>query len=131
MSDVSTSDPRKIKAETPWSLIVGSVVVGLLVLGIIFYAVFSTGTRITDARMRGTVLRKEFVEQKEDQVAFGRGGVAALSVDGQYLIFVEVTFRDGTTKEFEVDLRDQGRYDRINVGDEFDVGPYLHPDTVP
>lgn len=102
----------------------------MLVLGVIFYAVFFTGSQITDARMRGIVTKKEFIPQKEEQVAFGKGGVAAAEFDGRYLVFVEVKFRDGTTKEFEVDLRDKQRYDGVNVGDEFDVGPYVQPETV-
>lgn len=128
---VSTSDPRKVPVKTPFTLIIGSVGVGLLVFGLILYAVFFTGTQITDARMRGFVTKKEFIPQKEEQVAFGAGGVVAAEFDGRYLIFVEVKFRDGTTKEFEVDLRDKRRFDQVNVGDEFDVGPYVQPDTVP
>ncbi len=102
-----------------------------IVLGFIFYAVFSTGSQITDARMRGLVTKKEFIPQKEEQVAFGKGGVVAAEFEGQYLIFVDVKFRDGTTKAFEVDLRDKRRFDEVKVGDEFDVGPYVQPDTVP
>ena len=131
MWSVSQVDPRKVKVKTPFTLIIGAVGVAVIVLGFILYAVFSTGSQITDARMRGFVTKKEFIPQKEEQVAIGAGGVVAAEFDGRYLIFVEVKFRDGTTKDFEVDLRDKRRFDEVNVGDEFDVGPYVQPDTVP
>ena len=81
--------------------------------------------------MRGVITKKEFLPQKEEQVAFGKGGVVAAEFDGRFLIFVDVKFPDGTNKEFEVDLRDKRRFDAVKVGEEFDVGPYVQPDTVP
>jgi len=128
---VSKSDPRKVEVKTPISLIFGAVGIGVLVLGVVFYAVFFTGNQITDARMRGIVTKKEFIAQREEQVVIGAGGVAAAVFDGRYLIFVDVKFRDGSTKEYEVDLRNKERYDNVNVGDEFDVGAYVQPETVP
>jgi len=128
---MSQVDPRKVEVKTPITRIVGAVGVGVVLLAVVFYAVFSTGRQITDARMRGVITKKEFLPQKEEQVAFGKGGVVAAEFDGRFLIFVDVKFPDGTNKEFEVDLRDKRRFDAVKVGEEFDVGPYVQPDTVP
>lgn len=130
MESMSSPDPRKIKTKTPVSGLIFAVGVGLLLFGLIIFAITYTSNQIIDARMRGTVLRKEFIPEREEQVVFGRGGLRAEEFDGRYLIFVEVRQRDGTLREFEVDLRNKERFDNVEVGQEFDVGPYIQPDTV-
>jgi hypothetical protein len=119
-------DPRVVKPHTPVSLIVSSVLIAALVLGFILFAMFQSGRGITDARMRGTVVAKEFTPQAERQITLGRqGGVSARDKEGTYLLTVEVQQSDGTKKSYYVEIMKKDQYDSIKVGDSFDVGPYL------
>ena len=120
-------DSRVVKTKTPFRFVVAAAVVGLLVLGFVFLAILESGTSIREARMSGIVVGKEFVPSSEPefQVTLGReGSVNAQRVVGEHILTVEVRQADGTQKPYKVWL-DQGRYDSINIGDRFDVGPYL------
>lgn len=130
METMAPPKNRKIPVKTPVRLIVVIVLVCVGLLGMISYSMWYFGEQIVDARKRGVVIRKEFVSQPEDQLTIGKSGVSAHQTAGEYLIFVDVKFRDGTRKEYEVDLREPARYEAVKVGDEFDVGPYLSPDIV-
>jgi hypothetical protein len=46
-------------------------------------------------------------------------------VDGDYVIQVEVPQSDGSKKTFTVWLNDKSKYEAIQVGDRYDVGPAL------
>jgi hypothetical protein len=119
-------DPRVVKPETPLRLIVISVLIGLGVLSFILFAMFQSGRGITDARMRGTVVSKEFTPQPERQITLGRqGSIAARDREGEFLLKVEVPQSDGTKKTYDVWIMKKDQYDAIKVGDSFDVGPYL------
>ncbi len=119
-------DPRVVKPNTPPRVIVAAVLIALFVLGFILFAVFQSGRSITDARMRGIVVAKEFTPQPERQIILGReGSVSARNQEGEYLLKVEVTQTDGSKEIYDVWIQKKEQYDGIKIGDSFDVGPYL------
>lgn len=126
---MSTPD-RVIKAKLPARVIVGSSLIALFVLGFVIVAVWQSGVTITDARMRGTVIAKEFqpLSQPEREITLNQSGaMTARTNEGEMTITVEVPQRNGTTRTFTVWIRDRAQFDRIQVGDTFDVGPYVVP----
>jgi hypothetical protein len=119
---------RVFKPKTPASIWIRAVAGGLLVLAFILFAVWQMGSGITDAKMTGIVVAKDFkpMAEPEKQITIHKGGdVRSDKVDGDYIITVEVLQRDGTKKSYTVWLNDKARYDAVKVGDNFDVGPYL------
>jgi hypothetical protein len=78
--------------------------------------------------MTGTIVAKEFkpLENPENQITLNKDkSLRTDRVDGDYIITVEVPQKDGTKRAFTVWLNDKTRYDALQVGDSFDVGPYL------
>jgi hypothetical protein len=125
---VKKASPPVFEAKTPVSIWIKAVGFGLLVFAFILFAVWQMGTGITDAKMTGTVVAKDFkpMAEPEKQITIHKGGdVRTDKVDGDYVITVEVPQKDGTKKSYTVWLNDKARYDAVNVGDNFDVGPYL------
>lgn len=125
-----TTPDRVVKTKAPLRVIMGAVLIALFVIGFIWIAIWYTGAGIMEARMRGTIVSKEFrpFKQTEHQITLNRNGMLdAQDVEGQYILTVEVTQKDGTKKTFTVWLEDKKRYDAVKVGDPFDVGPYLVP----
>ncbi len=91
------------------SLIVSSVLIGLVVLGFILFAVFQSGRGISDARMKGVVVAKEFTPQPERRSrSAGRAEPAARDKEGIFLLSVEVPQNDGTKKTYTVELMEEG-----------------------
>ncbi|MFZ4683120.1 MAG: hypothetical protein ACOYMS_11500 [Terrimicrobiaceae bacterium] len=121
-------DPRVVKPQLPARVIVTAAFIGLFVLGFIIFAVWYSGVGISNARMSGIVVGKEFVPQAEQQITLGgQGGVRTSEKDGDYILTVAVPQSDGTKKEFRVWLG-KALYDSIKEGDNFDVGPYVVPE---
>jgi hypothetical protein len=121
---------RVVKTKIPARVIVSSVLIGLFVVGFIVVAVWQSGRGIVDARMRGTIVSKEYqpISQPERQITLDRhGALSARDATGEYVITVDVPQRDGTKRTFTVWLNDKARFDAVNVGDAFDVGPFLVP----
>ncbi|MEI6278373.1 MAG: hypothetical protein WCQ16_03185 [Verrucomicrobiae bacterium] len=121
---------RVFKPQVPARVIVSAVLIGLFVTGFILFAVWQSGIGIADAKMTGLVVSKEFQprEQTEREITLGRHGTfSSRSVDGDYIITVEVPQKDGSKKSVNVWLNDKARYDAVQVGDSFDVGPYYVP----
>jgi len=119
---------RVIKVQIPISTWVKSILIGVGASAFIVFAIWQTGKPIVDAKMTGTVVSKEFkpLAQTERQITLNRdGAVRTDNVDGEYIITVEVLLKDGSKKTFTVWLNDQKRFESTNVGDTFDVGPYL------
>ena len=119
---------RVIKVQIPISTWVKSILIGVVAFAFIVFAIWQTGKPIIDAKMTGTVVSKEFkpLAQAERQITLNRdGAVRTDNVDGEYIITVEVLLKDGSKKTFTVWLNDQQRFESTNVGDTFDVGPYL------
>ena len=119
------SDPRTVKVKTPVRLIVMACAIGAAVLFFIIFAVWQSRTQIVDARKTGTIVKKEFIAEPEEQIILQKQGqVTARQKDGQYILTVEVKGRDGVTKTYNVYLNKK-QYDAVNVGDSYDVGPAL------
>jgi len=118
--------PQVFKAQHSKGVIVGAVVLGVLVIAAIIIATTYMVRTMEDARLSGTVIEKNFVPKPpETQITIGRDGVTARERDGDYQVKVRVPMRDGTTEEFVVSNLARDRWETINVGDSFDVGPYL------
>ena len=101
---------------------------GLLILAFILFAVWQMGAGISDAKMTGIVVAKDFkpMAEPEKQITIHKSGdVRSDRVEGEYVLTVEVLQKDGTQKPYTVWLNDKTRYDSIKVGDNFDIGPYL------
>ena len=121
-------DHRVVKPQLPARVIVTAIFIGLFVLGFIIFAIWYSGAGISNARMSGIVVAKEFAPQAEQQITLGgQGGVRASEKAGDYILTVAVPQPDGTKKEFRVWLG-QALYDSVKEGDSFDVGPYLVPE---
>ena len=121
---------RVVKTKIPIRVIVTATLIAAVVVGFIIFAVWQSGRGIVDARMRGTIISKEFepYPEPEREITLNRSGtVSAQTTKGEYLIAVEVPQRDGTKRTFNVWLNDRQRFDAVQVGDSFDVGPFLVP----
>jgi len=126
-----SSNHRVVKPKLPARVVLSAVAIGLFVIGFIIVAVWQSGRGITEARMSGTIVSKEFqpLAQPEREITLNRSGtLSATNTTGSFLITVEVPSPDGTKKLYTVWLNDQARYDAVKVGDAFDVGPYYLPD---
>jgi hypothetical protein len=118
------TNSRQIKTRLPlrvWLIAVGA---GAALFGIILFATWDTGNLIIDARMSGIVTDKHFIDRPEQQITFGERGLRADSIDGDHILVVQVRERSGNMRTFEVWV-DREMFDNTNVGDAFDVGPYL------
>lgn len=119
------SNPRTIKTKTPVRQIVIACLIGAAVLFFVIFAVWQSGTQIIDARKTGTIIKKEFIPQPEEQIVLqSKGQITARQKEGEYILTVSVPLRDGTTKTYNVYLNKK-QYDAVNVGDSYDVGPAL------
>ena len=105
-------------------LIVGLCLLGLFLIAGILYAIYQAQAGIEDARLRGVITAKNFEPQPEQQITFGRGGLNKTDTKGEYTFNVQVKNRDGSVKDYIVFV-DQTRYEAHDIGDTFDVGPYL------
>lgn len=122
------SNIRVYKAKAPLSVWLGALAIGGVVLVFILSAVWQMSSGITEAKMTGTVVAKEFkpMSEPEQQITLHKAGeVRVDQVAGEYIITVEVLQKDGLKKSYTVWLNDKLRYDAVKVGDNFDVGPYL------
>jgi hypothetical protein len=123
-----STPPRVFKPRTPVSFWIKSIAFAALALGFILFATWKFGALITDAKMTGTVVSKEHrpFEQAENQITLNKdGSVRNDRVDGDYILQVEVPQPDGSKKTFTVWLNDKSKYEAIQVGDRYDVGPAL------
>lgn len=123
-----TTNPRTIRTGAPLSLWIKAVTLGLLALAVILFAAWQFGASITAAKMTGKVVAKEFqpLSAPEKQITLNKDrSLRADRVEGDYIITVEVPQKDGSKRSFTVWLNDKARYDAVQVGDSFDVGPYL------
>lgn len=119
------NDPRVVKPQLPIGVIVSAVVIGLLVLGFVIFAVGYTGYQVQKAKLPGVIISKEFVADEAREISIGRKGqLDARDKDGDYYITVEAMGPDGAKKPYDVWVPKE-MYERLKVGDKFDVGPYL------
>lgn len=119
------SNPRTIKTKVPVRQIVIACLIGAVVLFFVVFAVWQSGTQIIDAKKTGTIVKKEFIPEPEEQIVLqSKGQVTARHKEGEYILTVDVPGRDGTVKTYYVYLNKK-QYDAVNVGDSYDVGPAL------
>jgi hypothetical protein len=119
------ADPRTVKPKLPARVIITAVAIGVAVFLFVIIAVLQSGRGLAEARMSGKIIKKEFNPAPEEQIVLSRDGkVNARHKDGDFILTVEVPQKDGTKKIFNVWL-DKARYDAVNVGDTYDVGPAL------
>jgi len=124
-------NPRTIKNSPPAPLVIKAVALGALALGVILFSIWQFGSSISSAKMTGTIVAKEYrpFAASENQITLNRdGSVRSDQVDGEYLITVEVPQAGGEKKTFTVWLNSKERYDAVQIGDSFDVGPYVVTD---
>jgi len=119
---------RVIKSETPVSLIVALVFGALLFLAAIFFALTYMGQNFSAARMTGEITNKEFIEQPSEEITLGqRGEMRRRDLAGQFILTVRVPGNGGEEdRDFTVWVPEE-IYNRVEIGDAFDVGPYLVP----
>lgn len=124
----SLPNPRTVKTKPPVFAIISIVVVCLLLLGGIFYATVYWNRTFTDARMTGVIINKEFTAQPTEEVTLGNQGLRATNSPGVFTLTVRVRNRDGETNDFTVWVP-EAMFNEVNVGEPFDVGPYLVPEA--
>lgn len=104
--------PLVIKSTTLRdALIAGTCIVLLLVA--LFFGMGQLGSKPAGNTLTGTILSKNFIPAPEEQVTFGRKGLTARRVDGEYLFTVRVKSLDRT---FEVQA-DRRTFESKEVGD--------------
>jgi len=118
-------DPRVVKPQTPVLTIVLACLIGAGLLAFIIFSVAYSGHEIQSAKKTGTIVSKEFTPAPEEQITLGKSGsIATRKVDGDYVITVDVP-EAGGMKTYSVYMPTKESYDKLKVGDKFDVGPYL------
>lgn len=123
---LAAMDPRVVKPRKPLRVIIGAALIGVALMAFVIFAVWQSGRDIADARMSGTITGKEFIPAAERQISLGRDGqLAAQNKEGDFILTVKVPGANGESKVFQVWLPDRKQYDAVEVGDTFDVGPYL------
>lgn len=120
-------DSRVVKPRSSPRVIVTSVLIGLFVMGFVLTAVWYSNRGIIDAKKTGVIVEKQFVPQVEQQITLGReGAIKSHEKEGEYILTVDVPQRDGTKKTFQVFVNKK-LYESLQVGEKFDVGPYVVP----
>ena len=119
---------RVVKPRTPVLLVVSLVGGFLLLLLAIFFAVDQMQNQIIDARMTGIIVEKNFTPAPRQEVILDtRGNVQVRQREGDYSLTVQVRQRDGTTRDFHVSNVPQAMFESLEIGQRFDVGPYVLP----
>jgi hypothetical protein len=131
---MSNPKAKVYNSPAPLSLWIKAVSIAVAALFFILFAVWQSSQTITNAKITGTVISKEFkpLDQVDKQITIHRTGVVRTdSVEGDYIITVAVPQQSGQPKNYTVWLNDKQRYDSTKVGDSFDVGPYLVKEPSP
>lgn len=117
---------RVVRTRLPVRVLAAAFLLGLFLIGFLVLAIWQSGSAIEKARMTGRVVAKEFIPAPEQQVTIDRkGALSAGESSGEYILTVEVTKDDKTTKKPYDVWVDKKRYEAVKIGDAFDVGPYL------
>jgi hypothetical protein len=122
----ASQSPLVVKPHTPTWLIAAVAFLAIFLLVGIFFAIFTLHRDITDARMTGTIIAKNFESQPQREISLGKNGLRSEEIAGIFTLTVAVPQRDGTTRDFTVWVP-ESLYNSVSIGDSFDVGPYLVP----
>lgn len=118
---------RTIKSKPPVGLILALAVGAVLLLAGIFFAISYMGQNFRDARMTGEITNKEFISQPSEEITLGqRGELRRRDVAGQFILTVRVPGNGEEARDFTVWVPEE-IYNQVEIGDSFDVGPYLVP----
>lgn len=126
----SQANPRTVKTQPPVLTIIAIVLGCIVLLAGILYATVFWNRKFVDARMTGVIIEKKFTEEPREEVSFGNAGLRADSAPGVFTFTVKVRNRDGETNEYTVWVP-ESMFNAFEVGDNFDVGPYLVPGSTP
>lgn len=96
------------------------ILVAVAVLGLILWATLSLD-RVTKrgGAFTGKIIAKEFTPEPAEEITFGRGGLVAEKIDGEYMLKVQTP--DGS-RVFNVWV-DRRVYEQHEVGDSYYVIP--------
>ncbi|MCS7009326.1 MAG: hypothetical protein NZL93_05240 [Chthoniobacterales bacterium] len=121
-------DPqRTVKPQRPLWLVISIVVGCLLLLVSIFWAVDTFNLTFAEKRMTGTIVEKKFTPAPAEEFTLNRrGGLQVRNVKGEFTFTVRVPEDEGNSRDFTVWVPEH-IYNAYNIGDNFDVGPYLVP----
>lgn len=119
---------RVVKPRTPVLLIVSLILGCSILLAGIFYVLSHFQTDFMAARMPGIIIDKTFVPAPRQEVILdNRGNMQVRQREGDFSLTVRVQQSDGNHRDFTVSNVPQAMFESVEVGQRFDVGPYLLP----
>lgn len=104
--------PYVVPSTARRDLLIG-LSVGLALLAVLVFTVMNLGSGVAGVTLKGTVVDKHFTPFKEEQVTFGKRGVQARQIDGEYVLECDVNGRRYLVT-VEKDL-----YEGRKIGDTF------------
>jgi len=117
---------RKFRARLPLGAVVTAIAIGSFVLGGIVTSIWYTSEQIREAKKTGMIVGKDFTPGRQHEVSLSSSGqLQERDVPGIFRITVEVPQSDHSKKSYIVWIPDEKSYEQLNIGDSFDVGPYL------
>jgi hypothetical protein len=125
----SKVNPRTVNSRPPIFSIIAIVLGCILLLGAIVFATTYWNRTFVDARMTGVIIEKSHTDEPRAEVTFGTEGVRATSASGVFTFTVRVRDREGETNDYTVWVPEV-MFHQFEVGDTFDVGPYLVPGAI-
>ena len=66
---------------------------GGALLALLLFTVMNLGNGVAGATLQGTIVAKHFTPLKEEQVTFGKRGMQARQIDGEYVLECDVKGR--------------------------------------
>jgi hypothetical protein len=121
---------RVFKPRTPVGLIISLIVGFTLLLVGIFYAINQLQRDFTTARMPGIIVEKTFVPAPRQEVILdNRGNMQVRQREGDFSLTVRVELENGGSRDFNVTNVPKAMFESVEVGQRFDVGPYLLPES--
>jgi hypothetical protein len=103
------------KSSLPWKDIAIGAAVGVALLGFLLFGILSMHKTVSDRRLVGTIIEKEFRPLAQTQITVGRGGLHRKKVSGEFILKVEVPTENRT---FHVWVG-EAMYHAHEVGDTF------------
>ncbi len=124
---METQPSRTIKTHTPVGLVAGVVIACALLLAGIYFALNHLQKEFNNSRLTGIITAKEFESERREEITIGEVGLHTRNLTGDHVLTVRVPRPNEEPKEYKVWVP-ESIYHTLEVGDSFDVGPYLVPD---